>query len=376
MNHATETRVRPLKVAFPFVSMPVGGAEDLFLSVARHLPPTIEPHFVCLRSLGVLGEEARSSGLRVHLLPVFPTKRINPFGILKLSRWFRDNEISLVHSQTYHDQLFGVSAAKLAGIPSVVHQHKTLTDLKGRKGFIMKQVFRAAEHVISLSSETRSDLIVTLALKADKVSSLPNAVDSSVFFPVDDKSAIRTSLKLDRDEFLIGSIGWLHSTKNHRATIEAMAIVTKGTLLPLKCMIFGEGPDRPMLETLISRHRLDECLILPGRKRPISPWIQALDLFVLPSHWEGQPMAILQALSCRVPILSSRIEGNVALLGERHPGLFNPEDHEGYAHLIEKAATNTGFRSSIIEYQDTLPVPSLKEFTGTLAALYSRLAQR
>ena len=86
-------------------------------------------------------------------------------------------------------------------------------------------------------------------------------------------------------------------------------------------------------------------------------------------------MAILQALSCRVPILSSRIEGNIALLGEGHPGLFLPEDHDRYAQLIEKTATDATFRSAILKYQDTLSVPSLEQFTGKLAALYSRLAK-
>jgi glycosyltransferase involved in cell wall biosynthesis len=362
-----------VKVAFLFVSMPVGGAEDLFLSIARNLPPEIEPHFVCLRSLGVLGEEALESGLKVHLAPFFPTKRINPLGVLKLVRWFRERDIKLVHTQTYHDQLFGVPAGKLAGITTVVHQHKTLAGLNGRKGFFMKRIFRAADHVIALSEDTRHDLIKALSLPEEKVSSLPNAVDLSIFHPADHRDSVREGLGIETGTFLIGSVASLHPTKNHQATVSAMALLSQKSPTGMKCMIFGEGVDRPMLSGMIAKNHLEDRVNLMGRKRPIAPWMQSLDLFVLPSHWEGQPMAILQALACQVPILASRIEGNVAILGKDHPGLFEPEDYPGYALLIEKAATDPLFRQALLDAQNARPLPSLAGMAGTLAALYSRL---
>jgi glycosyltransferase EpsD len=138
-------------------------------------------------------------------------------------------------------------------------------------------------------------------------------------------------------------------------------------------MIFGEGTDRSMLEKLVSKNCLEDRMHLMGRKRPIAPWVQSLDLFVLPSHWEGQPMAILQALACQVPILASRIEGNIAVLGENHPGLFEPEDYSGYASLIEMAASDPLFRQSLLDAQNARPVPSLAGLAYTLAALYNRL---
>ena len=366
-----------MKVAFLFVSMPVGGAEDLFLSIARSLPPEIEPHFVCLRSLGALGEESLASGLNVHLAPFFPTKRINPLGILRLARWFRDHDIKVIHAQTYHDQLFGVLAGKLAGIKTVVHQHKTLVGFDGRKGFFLKWVFRSVDHIITLSEDTRRDLIKALSLPEEKVSSLPNAVNPEDFHPADHRVAVRASLGIDGGGVLVGSVASLHPTKNHQATVAAMALlsprISQKSLPQMRCMIFGEGADRSMLEKLVSENHLEDCMQLTGRKRPIAPWVQSLDLFVLPSHWEGQPMAILQALACQVPILASRIEGNIAILGGDHPGLFEPEDYSGYASLIEKAATDPLFRKSLLDAQNARPVPSLARLANTLAALYKRL---
>jgi glycosyltransferase involved in cell wall biosynthesis len=361
--------VQVIRIAYPFVTMPVGGAEDLILSIVRRLPPDISPRLVCLRSLGMLGEEAKAEGLPVELVPVFPTKRINPFGIWKFSRWLREQGVRLVHAQTYHDQLFAVPAAKLAGIPSVVHLHKTMADLGGRKGFLMKRIFRMADHVVTLSEETRREVISSYGIDTAKVTALPNAVDPSVFFP-GDFVAGKAALGLGSG-FLIGSVAQLHHTKNHEATIAAMGMIGEET--PCTCRIFGEGQERGALEGLISSGNLRERVILEGRKRPIAPWFRALDLFVLPSRWEGQPMAILQALACGIPILASRIEGNVAILGEGHPGLFPPEDHRAYAGLITKAIREPSFRRELLAYQSTLTPPSLDELTKTLASFYRRL---
>ena len=365
----------PLRIVYPFVTMPVGGAEDLFLSLHRHLPTGISATFVCLRDLGMLGEEARREGLPVELLPVFPTKRMNPLGIWKLSRWFREHGTRIVHAHTYHDQLFAGLAAKLAGIPLVVHQHKTLDDLPGRKGFLLRQIFRMADHVATLSEKTRLDLIARVGLDPSKVTAFPNATDPSVFHPSGDRRAERLALGLDPDRFLIGSVAQLHPTKNHAATILAAAAMgSEGA--DARILIFGEGQDRGVLERLIAERAPDGRIELAGRKRPIAPWMRSLDLFVLPSHWEGQPMAILQALECGIPILASRIEGNTALLGHDHPGLFDPDDVAEYSRLLAEAIRNPDFLRKLSDHQQTLPRPSLPALAADLSALYTRLAAR
>jgi glycosyltransferase involved in cell wall biosynthesis len=324
----------------------------------------------------VLGEEAKASGLPIDVVPVFPTKRMNPLGMLRLARWFRANGIQVIHAQSYHDQLFGVIAAKLAGIRSIVHQQKTFLQLRGRKGFFMRHIYRWADHVIALSEETRRDLIDAFALDPNEVSVVPNAIDPAVFHPVEDRAAVRATLGLDTQEFLVGSVASLHPTKNHQATIAAMALLAKRAAPLPKFFLFGEGQDRPALEKGIAEHHLGEHLILAGRKRPVAPWIQALDLFVLASHWEGQPLALLQALDCGIPILASRIEGNTALLSEEHPGLFEPTDHAAYADLLERASSDEGFRASLLEFQKKLPRPSLPKLSLQLAELYGRLAAK
>jgi hypothetical protein len=100
---------------FLFLGMPVGGAEDLALGVYHYLGPDVSAQFVFLRKLDVLGEEARRAGMPVGLVPVFPEKRISPFGIWRLSRWIVREGIELVHSQNHHAHIHGVLAANFVG---------------------------------------------------------------------------------------------------------------------------------------------------------------------------------------------------------------------------------------------------------------------
>jgi glycosyltransferase involved in cell wall biosynthesis len=351
-----------LKTAFLFVGMPIGGAEDFALGVHRHLAPEVESRFVCLRSLDVLGEEARRSGIPLELIPVFPTKRISPFGIWRLSRWMVREGIELVHSQTHHAHIHGVLAAKFAGIRCVVHQQKTLGKLGARQNFLLGLCFRQATAVVALSERTAGEIQSRYGVATGRLHVVPNAIDESVFHPAPDRTAVRRNLGLPTDGLVAGTVASLHPVKNHLAIIEALS------QLPIEgrptFVFVGDGTARPDLERLAESKGVR--IVFAGRQRPAAPWFQALDFFVLASHWEGQPLAMLQALACGLPVLASRIEGNTAVLGDNHAGLFDPRDSDSLASLIRAACSDPRrFRAPDAR------VPTCREAALQLKSIYS-----
>lgn len=360
-----------MRVAFIFISMPVGGAEDFALAVARYFPETVEPKFVCLRSLGVIGEELQAEQ-RVSLVRAAPGKRLNLFGILRLACWMREERIDVVHSQTYHAHLYAVAAANWIGIPAVVHQQKTLAKMRWHREWFMKLATKRAAHILALSSKTKEEMEAAFSLDPNKVSVVPNAVDSALFAPAEERWSLRKELGL-ADRFLCGAIASLNAVKNHGATLSAYSEMRRRGH-SFDGIFVGEGAGRPELEKLVLEYGLEGSVKLVGNKRPVAPWLRALDLLVLPSHWEGQPMVLLQALSCRIPIIASRIEGNVAALGEQHPALFDLKDQAHYNHLMERAIAEPQFRRQILDYQKKLPLPDAQAVSERLVALYRELA--
>lgn len=360
---------KALKVVFLFIGMPVGGAEDFALGVQPKLKPEVEAQFVCLRSLDMLGEEALQKGLPVTLLPLFPNKRIGPRGIWKFSRWLVEQGIDVVHSQTYHAHIFGVAAAWLAGIPSVVHQQKTLGEIPLRKKILFSWCLKKAAQILTLSEQTRVEISGQFNIPSSKIEVVPNAIDETTFCPPVDQVLVRRNLGLPEKDFLVGTVASLHPVKNHKATIEALAMLARRELHP-KVLFIGDGPARRELESLARERGVKDQILFAGRQRPVVPWMQALDLFLLPSHWEGQALAMLQAISCGLPVIASEIEGNTAVLGASHPGLFAPDDYTRLADILEAACQN---RDVLMSFHAKGDVPTCENAAKQLKSLYRKI---
>jgi glycosyltransferase involved in cell wall biosynthesis len=351
--------------------MPVGGAEDFALGVYPHLAPEVEARFVCLRSLDVLGQEAHAAGWPIELLPLFPTKRLSPLALWKFSRWLKYEGIDVVHSQTYHAHLFAVAAARLAGIRSVVHQQKTLGQMPLRKRILFNGCLRGADKILTLSEQTRRQICGEFGIPSDRIEVVPNAIDEATFRPSQDKPTTRKSLGLPENEILIGTVASLHPVKNHQATIEALSLLGQKGIHP-KVVFVGEGVARADLERLAQARGVGEQVLFAGRRRPVAPWFQALDVFLLPSVWEGQALALLQAISCELPAIASRIEGNTAVLGDSHPGLFDPHDYKKLATLLSRVVEGGASRAAFLH--DKASVPTCRAAAAHLKRIYSQLA--
>ncbi len=142
-----------------------------------------------------------------------------------------------------------------------------------------------------------------------------------------------------------------------------------------QCVICGEGPLRKELEKGILAQGLENFVRLAGNQRPIHPWLQSLDILLLPSTWEGQPLILLQATACNIPIIASRIEGNVAALGTTHPGLFSLERPQDYAELVWRVIKDVAFKNTILEHQRNVfhAQPTLETYAARLNEIYRSL---
>lgn len=362
-------RSAPRKIAFVFTSMPVGGAEDFALGIGPHLAPDFEAHYVCLRELGPLGEEAAASGRNVHLVPVFSSRWITPWGIRRFAAWLGREGISAVHSQTHHAHVFATKAAQALGLPSVVHQQKTLEEIPPRRRRHFRASLERCSHIVALSGRTARDLAGTFSVPPEKISVVANGIERSVFCPSADRVALRRRLGLPEDGLLIGSVGRLHPHKSHETTIEALALA-RGQGAAVSAVLVGEGAQRAQLEARARSLGVADAVVFAGAQRPVVPWVQCLDVFVLSSVWEGQPLALLQAAACGLPVLASSIEGNTAVLGAHYPGLFAPGDADCLAKLLVAAVRDASFLPKLQAGMQGVDIPWSDASARQLAEIY------
>lgn len=183
----------------------------------------------------------------------------------------------------------------------------------------------ASTHVVTTGESLREQLIRDNGLDPHRVTSVPTGIDPSRFPPTDDaiRALRRIELSLDPRTALVGIVATLRSWKGHRYLIDAIADLDDDTV---RLAIIGDGPQRAALEQQVAARKLEDRIVFAGNRDDVSPWLQAFDVFALPSYAnEGVPQALLQAMFTGLPCVTTdagaiseiAIDGTTALVVER-----------------------------------------------------------
>ena len=183
----------------------------------------------------------------------------------------------------------------------------------------------ASTHVVTTGESLREQLIRDIGLDPHRVTSVPTGIDPSRFPPTDDaiRALRRIELSLDPRTALVGIVATLRSWKGHRYLIDAIADLDDDTV---RLAIIGDGPQRAALEQQVAARKLEDRIVFAGNRDDVSPWLQAFDVFALPSYAnEGVPQALLQAMFTGLPCVTTdagaiseiAIDGTTALVVER-----------------------------------------------------------
>ena len=253
--------------------------------------------------------EAPAFGLRTVALPI---GRKRPAGVFALRRWLRENPCDVVSTHSSTDSWLSAFALLGSRTPIVRTRH---ISAPVPRNFMSRWLYRRASHIVTAGEALRRELIERNGLPAEKVESVPTGMDTTRYRPGDRLHA-RERLALPKDKALIGIVATLRSWKGHRFLLEALP--PEATLV-----IVGDGPQREALEAQVAQLNLKERVMFAGNQRDVVPWLQALDVFALPSYAnEGVPQALVQAmltgLSCVTTHVGSiselAIDGRTALV--------------------------------------------------------------
>src|SRR5205807_28104 len=113
--------------------------------------------------------------------------------------------------------------------------------------------------------------------------------------------------------------------KAHRDLIVAFAELSlKHRDLNCKLVIVGDGPERASLESAARASGLDDKIIFTGQVAEVSPFYAIADVFVLPSHSEGSPNVLLEAMTARVPVVATAVGGVPEIVKDNESALLVP----------------------------------------------------
>jgi glycosyltransferase involved in cell wall biosynthesis len=141
---------------------------------------------------------------------------------------------------------------------------------------------------------------------------IPNGVDPNLFSPA-------SSSELKENKFCF--VGSLVYRKGVHVLLQAFKkLVDKG--LRARLDIIGDGPERSSLEKTAHRLGIDRCVVFHGEQQNIVGFLREASVFVLPSYAEGLPNVLLEAMACALPVVATRVGGNVDIIEDGQNGML------------------------------------------------------
>ena len=262
----------------------------------------IQFHFLCDEdSTNIPYEEIEKMGGRVIIIP--PYQRLYEYQ-KELYRIFKENKYKIVHSHISTLSVFPLRIAKKAGVPiRIAHSHST-SNKKEWKRNLIKNILRPfsklyANQFFACSELSGRWLFGEKAFKNNSIKIINNAIDLEKFkFNKEKRDEIRKKLKIDENIILIGHIGRFVTQKNHEFLIDVFNEIIKKRKqenFDSKLILIGQGNLKENIIEKIKYLGLQDYIIFTGQTTNVSDYYNAMDIFVLPSLYEGLPVVGIEA---------------------------------------------------------------------------------
>ncbi len=297
-----------IKIAMVMGKMENGGVESVIMNYYRNIDRSLVQFdfFVDNDSSLPQREEIERLGGRIYMVP--PYQRLFPY-IRALVSKFRENRYKIVHSNINTLSVFPLFAARIAGIPiRIIHNHSTAGKGETKKN-ILKYILRPfakinATNYFACSEFAAEWIFGKRFLENGKVKILKNAISLDKFkYNEELRSQIRRELGVN-DKFVIGHVGRFCYQKNHDFLLDIFKAI-HDTNANAVLMLIGEGELEEDIKSKADSLGLSNCVKFLGVRNDTYKLYQAMDVFILPSRYEGLPVVGVEAQASGLPCLFS-----------------------------------------------------------------------
>jgi glycosyltransferase involved in cell wall biosynthesis len=324
----------------------VGGGPEHLNQLLGGLPQDVEAHVACPRQAPYWDIYQRQVNGRVLELPY---RQFSLTSLLRLLKYAREQKIDVIHTHGKGAGVYGRACATMLRLPLVHTLHGVHVGAGSRvQDFVYKAYERISEPVIDkvlFVSESEQQT----AWKNGLYRGAPSVVINNGVVSHDVQPSTRQALRakfrerygLHQDAVICVSLSRFDYAKNSSAVIDIAKVCPQ-----VQFVLFGDGPDRP---AMLERVRVEQCanLLLPGfTSEPVNVMLSS-DIYLGTSRWEGLPLSVLEAMSCALPVVASKVTGHVDCIKDGVTGaLFELDDLSGAASIISRLAAQPEQRSA------------------------------
>lgn len=355
-----------LRIAMMLESDEPGGAEMMVYRLSEELRE--RGHAIVpvgpARGVGWLGDLFRQGGFATE---VFHLKRpIDPGCVRRFVQLFRKHRIDVVHSHEFTMAVYGTAASQLLGLPHLITMHGGLKQYKAlRRRVALRWALRSSDYAVMVSRATQTQFAANLGVNSTLFTVVPNGVPVQV----GNSARVRAEFNISERERVVLAVGVLERNKGHRILLEALTRLERsGFDTPWRLIVAGGGggsEHQPLLDVVRAAGFAGRVHIVTNRN-DVADLLALADVFVMPSLWEGLPMAMLEAMVAGKAIVASATGGiPEAVIDGREGILVPPGEVAPLADALRLVLSDPTRSSSLAESAATR---ARKEFTVQVMA--------
>ena len=309
-----------------------GGAERLAAEIATRLDPQRFASTLCVTRWTDPGhaasgdlpqrtrERAETAGVRFIGLD-----RRGPWDLpawAPLVRLLRSGGVQIVHGHMFGSNVWAVTLGRLASVPVVVTHEHTWAFSGGRlRGIADRRLIAAgSDVVIACSQEDRRRMIERQRIAPTAVRFVPNGIDGRSPTPGRD---VRAELGIAGAAPVVGSVGALRPQKRFDVLLRAAAVLAP-RCPGLRVVLVGEGAERARLEALAAELELGDTLLMLGAREDVPDILQAFDVAVTSSDFEGSPLSVMEYMEAGLPVVATAVGGLPQMIHDGVHGVLVP----------------------------------------------------
>jgi len=352
-------------------TLAVGGTERTLVDLVNGLDrDRFAPTVWTIAEPGPLADEIDDT---VPVRSLGAASKVDPRPALRLARELRRERPAILQSFLYFDNVLARLVGQVSPRTTVVTGVREVPEsLPPHRDLVDRATLGLSDHVVS-NSEAGAEWIIDRGVDSDRVSVVRNGRDVDAY-DVPEPEGLRAELGLG-DGPIVGTVGRLVERKGHHDLLDAWPAVLEAHP-DAELVLVGDGPERDALRAHASRLGIRESVHLLGRRDDVPELLALFDLFTFPSHYEGLPGALLEAMCAGLPIVTTPVDGCAELVTDGEHGVHvrprAPAPLGGaIADLLadpERAAALG--RAAVQRARDEFGVDSM---VGRMAALYEEV---
>lgn len=348
---ARHTRTRKVRVA-QVVTKLSAGAGGITLRGAMALDPQRFETTIFAGEADFLADRAQSAGLTVvSLRHMVPQRRIVPWadlhGLRELTDHLAEGDFDIVHTHSAKAGGLGRVAARRVGVPAVVHSfhgfpfHEFQSPVT-RRGLISieRQLGRFTDYFVTDGTVTAAEAVRLRLAPPDRIRAIASPIDDIPPLTEAEREEARRLLGIPPGVPVVGTVARLGSQKSPSDMVEAFAALERRDA---HMLWVGDGDLRTRTQRAIDRKGLSSRFHLLGDRADVPRLLPAFDVFAMSSLYEGLPCAIVEAMSCGVPVVATAVNSVPEIVVSGKTGLLaRPGDPKSLARALDFMLSHPG----------------------------------